>query len=417
MNSQLYNKLKLTFIYLLITALAGAFLRFMFIYDPGVFNYQYLLHSHSHTAILGWVYNAFFLAILKSFLPEKINSKKYNYIFWLTQIAVIGMTISFAVQGYAAVSISFSTLHIIMSYIFIYCFVKDSRRKYKSSELISLKFIYGGLFFLFLSSFGPWGLAIIVANGLAETDLYKQAIYFYLHFQYNGWFIFSLIGVWVVSFEKFLNENEVKSLKSAFYLLFAANIPAYFLSLLGFKVGVVIWLMALISAFVQLFGAVIMFIVLYPLQKRVFNDGSGWPAKLFKFSFFLLLVKFVLQLLSALPGAGEPAFVSREVIIAFIHLVMLGVVTPGLFGWLGFNSLIELNNKLTVRGIKIYLGGFVLSEVLLFYPSLVLWFRTPAIPYYSYLLFISTLALLAGVIMLNSCVRSPDITRSIDLSK
>ena len=178
MYSHIYPKLRISFFYLLIVAVIGSYLRFVFIYDPEVLNYQYLLHSHSHTAILGWVYNALFLAILLSFLPDKINSKKYNSIFWLTKIAVIGMTISFALQGYAAISISFSTLHILMSYIFIYCFVKDNRKNKSMDGLISLKFIYGGLFFLFLSSFWPWGLAIIFANGLSYTYLYKQAIYF-----------------------------------------------------------------------------------------------------------------------------------------------------------------------------------------------------------------------------------------------
>lgn len=267
MNKQLYNKLKITYLYLFIVALIGTYLRFMFIFDPGILIFQYLLHSHSHTAILGWIYNALFIAIVYTYLPESINSKKYNIIFWITQISIIGMMFSFAVHGYAAVSISFSTLHIIMSYIFIYCFVKDVSNGTKE-KLVSLKFIYAGLFFLFLSSFGPWGLAVIIANGLSETDLYKQAIYFYLHFQYNGWFIFSLTGIWLSKIEMGLNEAQLKILKSSFIILFISNFPAYFLSLLGFKINTAIWIIAFLSALLQLYGARNLFKVLFELKRN-----------------------------------------------------------------------------------------------------------------------------------------------------
>jgi len=399
MDNKLSNKLNITFIYLLTAALIGAYLRFMFVFDPGILNFQHLLHSHSHTAILGWIYNALFIAIVYNYLPEYINRKKYNLIFWVTQISVIGMMFSFAVQGYAAVSITFSTLHIIMSYIFIYCFVKDVKKN-DSRKLMSLKFIYAGLFFLFLSSFGPWGLAVIIVNGLGETDLYKQAIYFYLHFQYNGWFIFALIGLWLSKIENKLSEAELKNLKSAFYILFISNFPAYFLSLLGFKIHSVFWIIALISAVFQLYGTGNLFKVLFSNEKKLFKISNKWPGRLFRISFFLLFVKFVFQLLSALPQAGSPAFVSREVAIAYIHMVMLGIVTMGLFGWLGHSGLTNLNKKQFTSGIKLFIIGFVISEILLFYPASIIWFMASVIPYYSIMLFVCALIMLGGIVLI-----------------
>ena len=399
MNKQLYNKLKITYLYLFIVALIGTYLRFMFIFDPGILIFQYLLHSHSHTAILGWIYNALFIAIVYTYLPESINSKKYNIIFWITQISIIGMMFSFAVHGYAAVSISFSTLHIIMSYIFIYCFVKDVSNGTKE-KLVSLKFIYAGLFFLFLSSFGPWGLAVIIANGLSETDLYKQAIYFYLHFQYNGWFIFSLTGIWLSKIEMGLNEAQLKILKSSFIILFISNFPAYFLSLLGFKINTAIWIIAFLSALLQLYGARNLFKVLFATEKKLFANADTWQIRLFRLSFLLLFVKFILQLISALPETGSPAFISREVSIAYIHMIMLGVVTTGLMGWMGHSGLMDLSGSQFTFGIKLFLAGFIISEALLFYPAMVLWFHAQVIPFYSIFLFVCSVLMLIGILIL-----------------
>jgi hypothetical protein len=347
--------------------------------------------------MLGWVYNALFLGILISYLKDSVNSKKYNLIFLITQAAVIGMTISFAIQGYAAVSISFSTLHIISEYAFIYCFVKDIRAGYNGNNLISLKFIYGGLFFLFVSSLGPWGLAVIGAMGIEGSDIYKLAVYFYLHFQYNGWFVFALTGLWIANFEDYLDINEKTKLVPGFYLLFFSDIPAYFLSILNLKTGAAVRIIAIACAVAQLIGIRLIYPALFAAQKRLFNDKSVWSVKLFRLSILALLVKFVLQLLISMPGAGEPAFISREVTIAFIHLVMLGVVTPGLIAWFGYNKIVEPGTK---SALILYFTGFFVSEILLFYPSLVIWFRAPVLPYYSIILFAVTLVILVSVVMI-----------------
>ena len=86
--------------------------------NPIGFNYRFLTHAHSHVAMLGWVYLMLFTLIVHYFIPEK--KPIYNRLFWLTEVAVVGMMLSFPLQGYAAISISFSTLHIFCSYYFVY---------------------------------------------------------------------------------------------------------------------------------------------------------------------------------------------------------------------------------------------------------------------------------------------------------
>ena len=51
------------------SAVLGAFLRFLTVHPIAGFNYGHLLHTHSHLAFLGWVFNAFFAIALQWFVP------------------------------------------------------------------------------------------------------------------------------------------------------------------------------------------------------------------------------------------------------------------------------------------------------------------------------------------------------------
>ncbi len=90
----------------------------------------------------------------------------------------------------------------------------------------------------------------------------------------------------------------------------------------------------------QLAGVSYLYKILFANEVKVFHCEKGLPQILFRFSFFALLIKYLLQLISALPKIGEAAFLNREVTIGFIHLVMLGVISAGIIGWLTGNGLL-----------------------------------------------------------------------------
>lgn len=305
------------------------------------------------------------------------------------------MLVTFVWQGYAAYSITFSTMHIFCSYVFIFFMFKDFYRR--KDDSLSIKFIYAGLFFLFLSSLGPWGLVAVVTKGLAGTDLYKQVIYFYLHFQYNGWFIFTIIGLWLKFYETRGAMFNIRTSNAAFNLLFWSNIGAFALSLLGFKIPVYVTVIAVVSAFVQLIGLRYLYKLLYTNEVKVFHPAKGLPLVLFRFSFLMLFIKYIMQLISSLPEIGNAAYISRDVAIGFLHLVMLGIMSAGMLGWYSGNGLLISNNKTFAAGVCLFLLSFFLTEVILFYPALMIWFKLGGIPnsaiylfYLSNILFIST---------------------------
>ena len=116
-----------------VAALLGLALRYFFVQPMGV-NYRFLTHAHSHIAMLGWVYLMLFVLFVQYFVPEK--KPIYTKLFWITQFAVLGMLFSFPFQGYAAVSITFSTLHIFCSYYFAYLIFKN----HKNHKVVFFRF-------------------------------------------------------------------------------------------------------------------------------------------------------------------------------------------------------------------------------------------------------------------------------------
>ncbi len=381
----------------MIVALVGSFLRSMFVFPVDILNYQNILHSHSHVAILGWLYNALYIAIVFTYVNDPVKQKKYNILFWITQVSIIGMMFTFFWQGYALFSITFSTMHIFCSYAFIYFVLKDLSVFKK--DTLSLKFIYGGIFFLFLSSLGPWGLVAVVIKGLAGTDLYKQVIYFYLHFQYNGWFIFILTGLWLKYYENKGAVFNKKVSNIAFQLLFYSNLGAYVLSLLGFNLPDYIRVIGIVSAFIQLIGLRYLYKLLFANEIKVFQLENSFAQNLFRFSFFALFVKYIMQLLSVLPIIGDVAFLSKDVAIGFIHLVMLGIISTGIIGWFAGNNLLNSQSKLLKYGAYIFLISFTISEILLFYPALVIWFQVNGIANFTLYLFVLSILMLTGIIL------------------
>ena len=114
------------FAYFVIVVCLGIFLRSAAVVDyPFGFTYRYIVHAHSHLAILGFVYTLLLALLIRTFVPFTAEiEKKYKRLFYITQFSVLGMLFSFPFQGYGAVSISFSSVFIICSYYFARFYLK-----------------------------------------------------------------------------------------------------------------------------------------------------------------------------------------------------------------------------------------------------------------------------------------------------
>src|SRR5215210_398988 len=177
---------------LVVLALLGLTLRYKINFPLPIFHQENLLHAHSHFAFNGWIGFMLQLLILDEFADHYENAKRFWDRFFIASTLVnYAMIISFAWVGYAGVSIVLSTIALWLSYVFAYKMYKTLSSV--ENKKISIKFIKGSLFFLMLSSLGPYALAILIATKTGDAYSSHNALYFFLHFQYNGWFTFAVL--------------------------------------------------------------------------------------------------------------------------------------------------------------------------------------------------------------------------------
>lgn len=356
MNS---NYFKIPLLYLFIISFLGLSIRYGFFTGNFLTDYKYLLHTHSHLGFIGWVYSILFLLLTKEFLSEEaIKKGHFKLQFWLTQVLILGMLISFFKSGYGVVSIILSSIFPFLSYWFIISFYKCA--KYEKNDYAT-KFVFVALFSLFFSSLGTWALAIVASKGFAGSDLYLMCIYFYLHFQYNGWFTFAIIALYLKKFQEKLDLNKTRLF---FYLSTITLFSGYFLSLVGFEVDSNLKTVAGLSGLLSI-------IALLLISKEILKNIIYYRKEMFLELFFLSLVSIFsfslkngLQFLSVLPIFKELAFKNRFVVISYIHLYLIGFVTTSLLINLIISKKIVFS-KLSRYGFHFLLSGFAITELLI----------------------------------------------------
>lgn len=348
----------------------GLLLRFFFV-TPIPLNYKFILHAHSHTALLGWIYLGLTTLIYKLFLSEAQKPKLYKRIFYFTNFCIMGMLVTFPIQGYALFSIIFSTLFLFASYWFSWFAIKYIPKPFKNR--FSWKLIKTSLLYLVLSSLGPWAIGGVMATLGSESIWYKTSIYFYLHFQYNGWFILALLGFVFHFFEEKGIVFNPQKLKSFFLLLNFGVLFTVFLSVLWFVPPIIFYIFGILGAVVQLLAFQELYFLLkehFPLLKKSLSKQAFL---LLKIAGGLMITKILMQLISAVPYFANLAFQLKDFVIGYLHLVFLGIVITTLLAFLEYFKLIQLPKSF----IPIFLMAFITTELLIFYKAIAFWIGLP----------------------------------------
>jgi hypothetical protein len=369
---------------LFVVSLLGVLLRYKGVFGLPALDYNYILHAHSHFAFSGWVTTALFAALLFMLEGSGVRpSRVYRYQFWLNQFSSFGMLVSFMVQGYGPVSIVFSSLSVVFSYWFAWCYWRDAKSVLPPEVRLAIGF---ALLYLVLSSLGPYLLAYSMAHRVGDRAFYYNAIYLYLHFQYNGWFTFGVLALFLwwafgaggggargregrgSGFEG--EPGRGRPARVFVSLLGFACIPAYCLSLLWTDPPLWIRITAVIAALLQLAGGMALLIL---LLRKLRNGGVPLPMAvktLWSLSLAAFGIKLLLQALSVTPTLGDIAFGHRSVIIAYLHLVLLGFVTLSLLGFFVSQQLLSGSTGSAKAGLILFTGGVLFNELVLLLQSL-----------------------------------------------
>lgn len=332
------------------------------------FQFMYLVHAHSHVAFLGWVFFILLAILLQFGLSASVReSRPLKVFYYLVHLSVIGMLISFSLEGYAFFSILFSTLHIFLSYWFAYFFLKHQRKDLPS---IVRRFFKGSLLFNLLSSFGPWGLAVLGAKGLATSPLGNVSIYLYLHLQYSGWFLFVIMGAtYMILHQKGIVYSESKA-QGQFLLQFIGVIPSYITSILWYGLpSLLIWI-GYIGAVFQFIGLALFLSTVWKLCLK--QEANRLGRLLLNFSFLSLSVKALMELGGASPYLADMVFQNHQVIIGYLHLTLLGFTSSFLLYYL-YQMSTKQRSSLFSGAVYLYVIGTTAMIFLLFLAGLFQW--------------------------------------------
>ncbi|HTJ48133.1 MAG TPA: hypothetical protein VL443_01685 [Cyclobacteriaceae bacterium] len=346
---------RIPLLFLFIGGCIGLMLRWNFISPQPWFDYPNWLHTHSHIMFLGWILNLLLLAYLYHYHLWRI--KQYRILFTFIQTLLAGMMISFPLQGYGTIAIILSVLHTLSLGLFIYWLLKDLKAK---PALTSIWYTRMSLILFIISSLGPFALAPIMANGLGHSKWYFFIVYYYLHFQYNGVFIFGVLSLFFHLLELRDVKFDVRKANRSGMLLLVSLFPGYFLSTLWAAPGMIFNLIGLFGAILQLL-AIRYFI---KCVRGISISLNPWSRLLIIISLLSFCIKSFLQLLSAHPDIAKLAYEVRPFVITYLHLVVIGVITFFLLAWYIETNLVKLKSSISIILLVVGFAGSELTMLL-----------------------------------------------------
>lgn len=389
--------LKLCFFNFFVVSVVGVMMRYNMAFSLPGFTHKFMQESHSHFAFYGWVSASIYLFVTKylSQISAKLNLKKYQYLMTANQIGSYGMLFTFLYGGYFWLSIVLSSIALFTGFAYFIFLLIDTKGK-RNPEIIWLK---SGAFFATISAIGIFGLAYFSTKKDEFEVLFRASTYFYLHYQYNGFFIFSCIGLLLISLKKLGIEIEEKLNKTIFYLLFFGCFLGYGLSILWIEMNPIFYGFFILISIVQLFGAILF--LNWIRKMDLFNNQNFIQKLLISVFGFAFILKFLLQGLSAIPALGVFAFSNINIVIAYLHLVLLMGIS--LFLIWKILQLVEIEfNKLLKFSILLLVFGIVCNEIVLALSGIFSIFYIPFLSAKYWLLFVSVVIMISIGIFIKS---------------
>ena len=385
----------LCLINLCIVAFLGVLLRSKIVFTMPFLDYRYLLSAHSHFAFGGWVGLSLIGLLIFELLPGHLYKKRiYLWILIGIEISALGMALLFPFRGYTAFSVFFSSLYIIVSFVFAWIFLKDILNSSinKITRLLSISAIAS----MVISSIGPLGLAYILLSHSGNSILYRDSIYTFLHFQYNGFFTLSIFAL---LFNRLIKQKILPRKTAYNFSLFLclSVIPALFLALLWHN-SIAFYILAVIAC-LFIFLSLINFFKLL----RAVDWNNFFLHPLAKNLWFLAAISFCLKMIlnigTVFPQLGNAIYGNRPVIIGFLHLVFLGFVSFYILSSLIESGFFIKRGKLIRLPFFVFGFGIIANEALLMLQGLEILFKTNSM-WYSWLLWFNSMVLFCGALLI-----------------
>lgn len=331
--------------YFVVVLITGTWLRVQWTWPELTFlNAKFLIHAHSHLALLGWIFPVVAGYLISNFVLPTRQKSLASLLYWIPiHICIIAMTFAFALQGYAFWSISFSTIYILVTSIWsIHFLLKMDDRNDPTSLLVKLAvFSYLG------SNIGPFALSGGTLYGESWITLW---ITYYLHSQFSLWIPLGVLAILFSLFKESLNSvHDAKTnrhLKISKFMIWA-----YF-------VGSIMQLETMsrtlsifnASPYIGFLGSIVVLVTTFYLVFLLFHKNK--PPYIILTGLLLFLIKSILQLLASIPEIGQSFTEIHFFKIGYTHLLLLGSYTFILIGVLE-----KLNTKTLQNKVGLHING------------------------------------------------------------
>tara|TARA_R110002072_G_scaffold115537_1_gene245852 strand:+ start:233 stop:1486 length:1254 start_codon:yes stop_codon:yes gene_type:complete len=377
-----------------VAALMGLLLRSAALFDLPWLNFRHMTHAHSHAAMMGWLYMVIFALIMHFFLsPDERKKKKYQRLFVALQLAVIGMMVSFPFQGYGTISISFSALHLFSSYAFL-TFIWRNAKSENQQPIILLK---TAIVLMIFSTLGVYALGPVTAKIGRLTDAYNLCIQFFLHFQFQGWFVFATSALLMQQLSKLAIAMKPLQFRAFHLLLIIAAVGMVALPTAQYLHLPQLLPFNTIGSLAQLMAAILLIGFLFPFRKS-FGLLPNWVRICAWIALSSVLLKAIGQAALSWPEIALVPLNIRPMVIGFIHLLMIGMIASYLIMvLLQTHVLSALLFSFRWSAIFLFLG-LILTEALLFAQGISIWTGLGAWSLYNEALFAGSILLVIGVI-------------------
>lgn len=380
--------IRLSLLNLFIVALLGVVMRYKIGFEFPFLNQKSLQFSHYHFAFYGWISHTLMVLMAQYLTKGQAWPMRYHNVLRLNMAGSYGMLIVFLISGYGYGVLFFLALCIAASFLFGLYFLLDLTKV--EGRTIAAGYFKAAIAFNVLSSFGAFALAYMMLEKNIHQNEYLASVFYFLHFQYNGWFFFACMGL----FMHHIGAVE-RVYRKAFRIFLLCCVPAYFLSTLWLDLPG--WLYGLVVA--AALGQVYAWGLILRISVRKWRESQKWQPYILGyivlFTGVSLTIKLLLQLGSTIPWVSTLAFGFRPVVIAYLHLVLLAIITLFLLYYIFAAELLSATRK-TLLGLMLFSAGVLANELILAVQGIAA-FKYIVVPYVNEALFV-TAAVLASAI-------------------
>jgi len=395
----MYSKriwVNMAIINLCLVASLGVLMRSKMVLSLPWIDYNRLADTHGHFAFSGWVSFALCVLLIYELPGELYKNKIYHYLLaailfcsWATLLSS-----PFACGKFVTEAVSIA--YILTTYLFSWKFIGDVRKSgtCKTVKLLSIS----SLVCLLLSSGGALMLAYLFSVRSLNAILYRDALFSYLHFQYNGFFTLAVFALIMNKVTKEASEQARKNMHRFATLLCLSILPSLFITFLWHQTSPVVHLISLGGAFLLLLSFTWFIITAFETVGE-FKKTLPFLRLMIILALSAFLLKTFLQSLTVINSVNVLVFGNRPMIMGFLHLVFLGFVTLFLIVYFGQEGMLDCSQPFTRVAIGTFTAAIVINEILLGLQGLGAMFITSS-PLFNWYLLGAGILLLTGSLLI-----------------